>query len=446
MIQRLKPKTEFSRNVLKLMTGTTIAQAIPISITPILTRMYTPEDFGLLALFVAITSTFGVIANGRFELAILLPEKDEDAVNIGALGLLIALFFSAILLVLVILFNNEIKNILGSEEIGFWLYFIPFVVFMMGLFNILNYLNLRKKYYNDIAKANVYKSVGMASIQLGVGFIKSGVMGLISGQIVAQIIANYRLSKNILKNYNINVSRIEVIRLFKRYKFFPLFSVPSVFVNAASLQAPILILNYFFNQSAAGFLSLSIRVISMPVSLIGTSIGQVFFQQVSLKVNGKEDISSYVKSTLMKLVVIGVLPFSVLVAYSDILFPYVFGEQWGVAGAYAQYLSIWLFFLFIHSPLTPLFEVYERQKVGLVFTASLLFARVFSMILIYFLFKEALYVIVAYSMMGILFNVIILWYLLRLSKLKPLGILLKIIFTFIFTVLVILSFKQGLIL
>ena len=84
MLTKLKPKSEFTRNVLTLMTGTTIAQAIPIAISPILTRLYTPKDFGVLALFVAITSIFGSIANGRYELAIMLPKKDEDAINIFA--------------------------------------------------------------------------------------------------------------------------------------------------------------------------------------------------------------------------------------------------------------------------------------------------------------------------------------------------------------------------
>ena len=88
MIQRLRPKSEFSRDVLTLMTGSTIAQAIPIAITPILTRLYMPEDFGVLALFVAVTAILGSIANGCYEFAIMLPEQDEDSINIAALGLL----------------------------------------------------------------------------------------------------------------------------------------------------------------------------------------------------------------------------------------------------------------------------------------------------------------------------------------------------------------------
>ena len=94
MLNKLKPKSEFSRNVLTLMTGTTIAQAIPIAISPILTRLYTPEDFGVVGLFGAISGIFGAIATGKYELAIMLPKKDEDAINIFALGFILTSLIS----------------------------------------------------------------------------------------------------------------------------------------------------------------------------------------------------------------------------------------------------------------------------------------------------------------------------------------------------------------
>ena len=101
MFNKLKPKSEFSRNVLTLMTGTTIAQAIPIAISPILTRIYAPEDFGMFALYMSVASIISVIATGRYELAIMLPKKDEDAVNIVALSIIISFFVSFISLLIV---------------------------------------------------------------------------------------------------------------------------------------------------------------------------------------------------------------------------------------------------------------------------------------------------------------------------------------------------------
>jgi len=129
MLKRFKPKSEFNRNILTLMTGTTIAQAIPIAISPILTRIYTPEDFGIFAIFLAITLIIGSIANGRYELAIMIPKKDEDAINIFALGFIITTSISLLLLVLVLIFQTYFIFLLKNEEIGVWLYFVPISVF-----------------------------------------------------------------------------------------------------------------------------------------------------------------------------------------------------------------------------------------------------------------------------------------------------------------------------
>ena len=108
MKSRLKIKSEYSQNVLILMMGTTLSQAIPVVITPILTRIYTPEDFGIYAIFVAIITILGSIVSGRYELAILLPERDDDAINIFALGLLIITFMVMITVIIVTVFNDSI--------------------------------------------------------------------------------------------------------------------------------------------------------------------------------------------------------------------------------------------------------------------------------------------------------------------------------------------------
>ena len=128
IIKKFKVKSDFNQNVITLITGTTIAQAIPIAISPILTRINSPEDFGILSIFVSITAIFGSIANGRYELAIVLPKKDEDAINIFALGFIIVSCVSLVLLLLVVVFNGYCTTLLGNQEISFWLYFVPLVV------------------------------------------------------------------------------------------------------------------------------------------------------------------------------------------------------------------------------------------------------------------------------------------------------------------------------
>ena len=414
MINKLKPKSEFSRNVLTLMTGTTIAQAIPIAISPILTRIYTPEDFGVFALFIAITSIFGSIANGRYELAIMLPKKDEDAINIFALGFIITCVISLLLLLIIVLFNDDITILLKNKDIGVWLYFIPITVFFTGLWNILNYYNNRKKQYKDLAKATIIKSITTAIIQLSVGFIKQGAIGLISGQIISQFFANTKLLKNILKDKILisRISKVKIIALAKKYKDFPKYSLGGTLANILSVQAINILISIFYNSATLGFYSLVQRVLGMPSVLIGSSIGQVFFQQA---IKEKQKTGRTIKSfnyTVKKLFMIGVPSFTILFFIIEDLFALVFGEEWRVAGKYAKILIPLFALKFVSSTVSVLLTIWEKQKLTFYIDIFLL---IINLILILFLHNFTNYLIV-YTIFMSLNYILFLLYFIYLSK------------------------------
>jgi len=418
MIKKLKPKSEFSRNILILMTGTTIAQAIPIAISPILTRIYTPEDFGVFALFVAIASIFGSIANGRYELAIMLPKKDEDAINIFALGFIVTFTISIFLFLLVLFFNEYFVNLLNNKEIGVWLYFIPIAVFFTGVFNILNYFNNRRKNYKDIRNATIMKSIVLAVIQLSVGFIKQGAAGLISGQIVSNIFANIRLFKNIIKDKILisKVSGLKIIAVAKRYRDFPKYSMWAGLLNAMSQHLTNIFISVLYSVGTLGFYSLVQRVLGMPSALIGGSIGQVFFQQaIKEKQNTGKAIKTF-NSTVKKLIIIGLPFFGALFFIVEDLFAFVFGEEWRIAGSYAQIMTLYFFVSFISAPLAITMSVFEKQKQALFVNIILITS---SVVLIYFadlfdiLFVDFLYL---FSSLMALNYFLFIFYYNRLAK------------------------------
>ena len=378
MIDRLKPKSEFSRNVLTLMTGTTIAQAIPIAITPILTRLYSPEDFGLLSIFVGVSMMAGSVANGRYELAIILPEKDDDAINIAALGLLIATVFSLLLFISVIFLNEEIISLLGNQEISFWLYFIPFVVWMTGLYNVLNYLNIRKKCYRDIAKATIYKSTAMAAVQLLYGFIRSGASGLISGQIAAQVLANYRLTINSKKNYTLKSINFErQMILAKRYIKFPKYSMWAGLANTSSTHLISVLISAVYSLGILGFYSLTLRALGMPAAMISSAVGQVFLEQATKEKNETGTAEKVFNQTLIKLFLISSPMFFILYWFVEDVFIIAFGPDWYIAGEYAQLLIPLFFVRFFVSPLTMMNVIFNKNEVGMYWQFALLFLQVF---------------------------------------------------------------------
>lgn len=367
MLKILKHQSEFSRNVLTLMTGTTIAQVIPIAISPILTRIYTPEDFGLSALFVAITMIFGSLATGRYELAIMLPKKNEDAINIFALGFIITIALSLLLLILVVLFNDNFVKFLNNEEIGFWLYFVPIAVFFTGLFNILYYFHNRIKNYKDIANATIIKSMIHAVSQISIGFIKSGVTGLISSQLLSSMFANIKLFKNIMQDKILisKIKKVKIIALAKRYKNFPKYNVLHSFINTFFSQLPIFILSSFFISSVVGFYSLAIRVTQIPITILSNSIGNILYEKIVNLNNSNHKYMHHIYKYLLFQLSIGIILFTSIYFLSNYIY-YIFGEEWKQVGLYIKLLIPWLFMVFIIGPLAFSVNMSFSQKKGLI--------------------------------------------------------------------------------
>lgn len=376
MISRIKPKSDFARNVLTLMTGTTVAQAIPIAITPILTRIYTPEDFGVLALFAAITVILGSVANGRYELAIMQPEDDEDAINIAALGMSIAVAFSAILMVPAFLLNNQISDLLGNREIGPWLYFVPLVVLLIGLYNVLNYLNNRKKHYKDLALSNVLRTVSSSSIQLSVGYLKSGVTGLITGQIFAHFIASAVLIKKTTERFSLaRVERKRMWELARKYVRFPKYTMWAGLANSLSQNLTSILISGVYSISTLGFYSLTQKVLMMPASLISGVIGQVFYQEASEEKAKTGSTKVTYRKTLIKLVTISTVIYFVLYWVVVDLFVFAFGPDWAIAGEYARILIPLFCIQFFVSPLTLMNIIHEKNAIGMWWQFIMLFLQ-----------------------------------------------------------------------
>ncbi len=418
MFNKLKPKSEFSSNVLTLMTGTTIAQAIPLAISPILTRIYTPEDFGVFALFLAVTGLFSSVSSGRYDLAIMLPKKDEDAINIFALGMIIITLLSLSLLVLVLLLNEYIAMLLRNEEISFWLYFVPVAVFFTGMFNLLSYFNNRKKNYEDIANATIIKSIMLAMVQLIVGFMKEGASGLISGQIVASWFANLRLLKNILKDKLLisKISKIKMISLAKHYKDFPKYQVPHAMLNTFSSYIPIYMFTPFFGLTVVGLYSLSTRIIFTPMMILAGASAKVYNQKVTQLYHEDGDVYGFTVRLLKSLLKKIVVPFLIIVVFAPDIFGFIFGESWREAGVYTQILSPWLWMVFFAATISFVPSLLNLQKRALLLEIIYTTLRVMA-IGIGLLYQSVYIALLSYSIVGFLMlNYNIWWILSSLKK------------------------------
>lgn len=375
-IEKLKDKilkSEFNRNVLTLASGTTISQAIPVLVSPILTRLYKPEDFGILALFISITSIISVVSMGRYELAIMLPEKHEDAINVAALAFIINFLVSIVSFVIIIILHKPIIKILNADKLSFWIYFVPLTIFFIGMFNILNYTNNRLKLYKDISYANVYKALAGAIFQVGLGFFKIGASGLITGQIFSQIIANTKLSKNIYKMGILKEIKNEKIKdLAVKYQNFPKYSMWAGLMNTSAFQIINILIASFYGSAALGYYLLAQRVLGMPTALLGSAISRVFFQQASEERQKTGNAIKTFKSTLRKFLIISIPTFVILFLVVEDLFAIVFGEKWRIAGYYTMLLIPLFFTRFIVYTFTLIPIIFEKNNIDLIFQSGII--------------------------------------------------------------------------
>ena len=382
MINRFKPKSEFSRNVLTLMTGTAISQAIPIAISPILTRIYSPEDFGILALYMSIASLLSVIVTGRYEMAIMLPTKESDAFNIVILSLLITIFISLVSFVIIFVFNNEITLLLNSPQISNWLYFIPITVFLTGLYQSFNYWINKRKQYILLSKSKVSQSIVTSASNVAFGISGYTYGGLILGGLLGQLISTYILSWSIWKNdvhFFRQIKKLKIIALAKKYKKFPLINSLHAFVNVLKENVVNIFIAINYTQSTLGYYYFMLRIMKLPSGLLGSSIAQVFYREATDRYNKDKNIKELVMKLIKKLILISFIPIVLLYLFSEDIFRIVFGTEWEIAGIYAKAISPYIFFHFIASPLGMIPLIVNKQEKAFFWglSESLLFAGIF---------------------------------------------------------------------
>lgn len=411
------PPGSFLRNVVTLMTGTTFAQALLILIAPILTRLYSPKDFGVLALYTSVLGILAVIACFRYEYAIVLPEKDEDAANLLVLSILICLGLSIIVFVLVALFKNKFATLLGAPELAFWLWFMPLSLLIAGLFQAFNYWSTRRKQFKRLAVRQITQSSVTAVTQISAGVTTSGAGGLIGGQIAGQAVATGRLAGQIWKDEGKQltsyISKKELKRMLFRYKDFPLYSSWSGILNTASIMMPALLLGYFFTPVVVGFYALGHRVLNTPMSVIGGAVAQVFFPRAT-EARRIGELDRITFDIFKQLLSIGLVPILLITIVAPELFAIVFGAEWYAAGEYVRWMGLWLLFVFISSPLSLLYAVQERQRAGLVMNLLMFSSRLIALV-VGGLYGNALLTIALFGLTGAVLWIINCMYIMYLA-------------------------------
>lgn len=356
--------------------GTAAGQGIVVLFSPLLTRLYSPEDFGLLAVYSSLLGIIGVIASLRYQLAIPLPEKDEDAAHVVVLSLLVVLAMSMLTTVAVFFWGQSIAAFANTPALAGYMWLLPVGLLAMGIYQVFNYWAIRTNSFSAIAKTKLTQSTSMVAVQLA-GYAM-GPLALLVGRIFGHAAGTTSLGMLAVRNrWNVfrAVKMRGVVQAAGRYRRFPIYSTWGGMLNTAGTQLPPLLFAAFFSSSTAGIYLLAQRVLAMPMTLIGKSIADVFFARAA-QARREATLDSLVGDIHCKLSEIGMPPALFLIVASPQVFAFVFGENWVTAGHFAQWLAVYIYFQFVTSPLSQIVSVLEKQAQGSVFQTILFGAQI----------------------------------------------------------------------
>jgi O-antigen/teichoic acid export membrane protein len=370
MLKRIRDlsKNEFARNVFTLMSGTTVAQGIAILIYLVLAKIYTTSEHGVFALFLSIIAVTGIISTGKFEAAIMMPPEEKKAFNLVALGSLLCVAFSLILLVLVAFFHQGFAVLLGDPLIEKWLWFVPLSTLMIGLFQILSYWSNRNKRFGSMAVANVGQSLTNSAVKVSASKVFANGGGLIVGAIIGQFIGIVLFLWDFLKKDIALVGKVSVSgmkEMAKEFSFFPRFNMIHNLINNLSSNLPVFVIASNFGTAEAGLYSFGFLMVFRPVSLVTSSFSQVFSQRVISQYNQGKKIYTDVRRMAMQLFKFGIIPFLIAGIGGPILFRIFFGTTWIEAGRYMQILLPWIFVVLVSAPLSFLPDMLKRQQAAM---------------------------------------------------------------------------------
>lgn len=414
MIRSIKarlPQGRYGKNIAKLAVGTAVGQAVAILASPVLTRLYTPNDFGGLAVYASIIGIIGSVASLSYHQAIPIPEDDGDAANVLGLSLLLVLVVVGLTTIATVLVGSETATLLDVPELSSYLWLVPLGVLGLAGYEAISQWAVRQKEFSAIARISAAKGLAQTGTHLAFGFLTTGPFGLLFGQFVGQWVGAWSLLRRAVRESsevfrNVSLSRVKDAAA--RHSKFLRFTSPSVLFNVAGRNTPPLILAYFFGGAVAGFFALGERVLMIPVTLVAKSASQVFVASAA-KFHRHGQLGKEVEHLFERMLRLGLAPVIILGISSPILFAFVFGDQWSEAGHYVRWLSPWLLFVFISFAMAPVIYVLERQKAGMLFQGVMAIGRIGSLV-VGGLVGNALFAVALFGLVsGLLWAIYLAW-------------------------------------
>ena len=362
----MSEKKRLLKGVAVLMGGTAGGQLFAVLLSPVLSRLFTREDYGILGAFALLLTFLSPIVGGRYELAIPVAENDQESTNTLGAALVSTVFVSILVGGLLVFIGPWLLGSMGRPEAAPYLLLLPLSLIAVGCYQGLNYWAIREKEYALTARTKLVQGIMLGLAQLGAGLLRTGPVGLILGDVIGRAsgsgtlaIQVWRRRANELKALNLNGVKASA----RKFRDYPRFAAPSALLHASASALPGLVFGIIYNAAALGLFFFSYRYLWTPISLLGQTLAQVYTGEgADLAKRDPAKLERGYWSIVKKLALFGLLPFGLIALAGPVVFGWVFGENFADAGRFAQMLALGWYAQFVVGPVLPTLNFLEKQR------------------------------------------------------------------------------------
>lgn len=358
-------RSSFIRNATVLATGSFFAQAIPLLILPVLTRMFTPALFGIQALLQTGGSFITPIATGQYELAIATPRTARRAQAIATVGLLLTVAVTLVLLGMIALFRDRLLDWFDIDALGFWIYAYPLLVLTLSLINIANYWLLRQGKFllQTINKMVMAFSTAIIALIMGLLHVPYGLLiGFMGGVSLGACWAMIQATDHRLRLVP-HESADYYKRVAKQYVQFPLFGgLPTAFNNFAA-QIPLLIITAHYTLDVTGHYAVARNILYGGVHLIALCVGQVLLKHMAERVQNRQPIWGDYCKILAGLIAFGLCMMLGVYIVGPWFFGLYLGSGWSESAEITRILSFNVLAWFVAGTVAQAAIAIQKMKV-----------------------------------------------------------------------------------
>jgi O-antigen/teichoic acid export membrane protein len=405
-----------------LASGTAASHAIAMAFSPVITRLYGPEAYGLQGVFFNVVALLAVVAALGYPIAIVLPEEDSSAVALIKLCLGGATAVAAAIGLVLWTAGDSFLRLLNAAAIAPFKYLIPAAAFSAVIVNVISHWLIRKKSFNISARYAVMTTLMTSAVKTAGGFLHPSALVLITtnaaGSLIGALLtwAQWRRDNPTQPKPVEEAIAPSLWELARTYKDFPLLRTPTTLINALAQSLPLILLAAYFGPAAAGQYSLGMTILGVPGELIGSSVTAVFYPRINDAVRNAEDARSLILRATKAMFLMGALPCVLIVAAGPLLFEFVFGSGWHRAGLYAQWLAPWLLLKYISKPASSSIPALGLQKEQLAFEMCSTATKVFGLWLGFSVFKSDVAAVAFFSAFGVAGYLWLIAWILRKSR------------------------------